>query len=80
MRDAGIGIDAAFLPHVFNRFTQGDGSTVRRHGGLGLGLAIAKGFSDAFGIGLEAATHPEGGAVFTLRFLPELIVAVVPGD
>ena len=78
VRDRGEGLEPGAEPMIFDTFARGKGSD--RHGGSGLGLAIAKGFSDALGIGLEAATHPEGGAVFTLRFLPELIVAVVPGD
>jgi two-component system CheB/CheR fusion protein len=42
VKDSGIGIEPALLPSVFNRFTQGDNTSTRTHGGLGLGLAIVR--------------------------------------
>src|SRR5690606_3175588 len=40
--DTGVGIDAQFLPRLFQRFTQADSSTTRKHGGLGIGLALVR--------------------------------------
>jgi signal transduction histidine kinase len=66
--DTGIGIAPEFLPHVFDRFRQADGSTSRRHGGLGLGLAIADALAKMHGGRLEAKSEGAGqGATFTLR-------------
>src|ERR1700741_487201 len=63
--DTGIGIEPDFLPHVFDRFRQADGSTSRRHGGLGLGLAIADALSKMHGGQLEAQSEGVGqGASF----------------
>jgi len=42
VQDTGIGIEPGFLPYVFDRFRQGDSRSTRRHGGLGLGLAITR--------------------------------------
>ena len=66
--DTGVGIEPEFLPHVFDRFRQADGSTSRRHGGLGLGLAIADALAKLHGGRLEAESEGVGhGATFTLR-------------
>ena len=65
--DTGVGIEPEFLPHVFDRFRQADGSTSRRHGGLGLGLAIADALAKMHGGQLEAQSGGVGqGATFTL--------------
>jgi PAS domain S-box-containing protein len=65
--DTGRGISPDFLPFVFDRFRQADSSTTRQHGGLGLGLAIARHIVEIHG-GTIAATSPgEGqGATFTV--------------
>jgi signal transduction histidine kinase len=73
--DTGIGIAPDFLPHVFDRFRQADSSTTRAHGGLGLGLAIARHFVELHGGMVEAASPgPGGGAAFTVR-LPVAVLA-----
>jgi signal transduction histidine kinase len=67
VEDTGIGIDPAFLPHVFDRFRQADGSTSRLHGGLGLGLAIANALAKLHGGTMAAASGGGSGSRFTLR-------------
>jgi signal transduction histidine kinase len=68
IRDYGEGIDPGVLPHVFERFRQGDGSTTRKSGGLGLGLAIAKHVVEVHGATIEAASSGIGcGSTFTVR-------------
>ena len=66
--DNGPGIDPKFLPHVFERFRQGDGSITRTHGGLGLGLAIVRHLVELHGgtIAVENRTD-DPGATFTIR-------------
>jgi two-component system CheB/CheR fusion protein len=65
--DSGIGIRAEFLPHVFDRFRQGDTGAARRHGGLGLGLSIAKQLVELHGGTITAQSKGEGqGASFTV--------------
>jgi signal transduction histidine kinase len=68
VEDSGIGIAPEFLPHVFDRFKQADGSTSRMHGGLGLGLAIAHALAKMHQARLEAASEGVGrGARFVFR-------------
>jgi len=68
VEDTGQGIDAAFLPHVFERFRQADGSTARKHGGLGLGLAIVHHIAGLHGGSVSAESEGVGrGAVFTVK-------------
>jgi PAS domain S-box-containing protein len=67
VQDDGPGIDPAFLPHVFERFRQGDASSTRPHGGLGLGLAIVRHLVELHGGTVDAANRVDGtGAIFRL--------------
>jgi PAS domain S-box-containing protein len=66
--DTGAGIEPEFIPHVFERFRQGDTSTTRDHGGLGLGLAIARHIVEAHG-GVLMATSEGRGRGATFRFI-----------
>jgi CheY-like chemotaxis protein len=66
--DSGAGINPDFLPYVFERFRQADGSTTRAHGGLGLGLAIVRHLVELHGGVASADSEGLGrGATFTVR-------------
>jgi len=66
--DSGIGISPDFLPNVFDRFRQADGTLTRSYGGLGLGLAIGRHLVELHGGSIFAASDGEGrGATFTIR-------------
>jgi len=66
--DTGVGIPAAFLPHVFDRFRQAEATTARRFGGLGLGLAIVKQLVHLHGGSVQAASSGENsGSTFIVR-------------
>jgi PAS domain S-box-containing protein len=78
--DTGAGIDADFLPHVFERFRQADISTTRRHTGLGLGLAIVRHLVELHGGTVRAESEGEGrGASFVVE-LPSAPVDAVDSD
>jgi PAS domain S-box-containing protein len=68
--DTGIGIAPDFLPHVFDRFRQADSQTTRRHGGLGLGLAIARYFVEQHGGEIRADSPGVGGGTTITIHLP----------
>ena len=68
VNDSGQGISPDLLPHIFDPFRQGDVSITRRHGGLGLGLAIAKHLVELHGGTIRAESDGEGrGAKFVVR-------------
>jgi CheY-like chemotaxis protein/nitrogen-specific signal transduction histidine kinase len=68
VRDNGEGIRKEFLPHVFERFRQGDSTSTRAHGGLGLGLSIVRHLVELHGGQVSAESDGEGrGSTFTVR-------------
>ena len=81
--DSGDGIEKDFLPFVFDRFRQADGGATRRHGGLGLGLAIVRNLVELHGGSVSVKSEGSGkGAAFTVR-LPvktEDTETVTPSD
>ncbi len=75
VKDTGVGIKEEFLPHVFDRFRQADASSIRKFGGLGLGLAIVRHITEMHGGTVAVESEGEGkGSTFTVR-LPLLIAS-----
>ena len=71
--DTGAGIDPEFLPHVFDRFSQADTSSTRRHGGLGIGLALVRNLTELHGGRVRAHSDGPGtGSTFEVELpLPQ---------
>ncbi|MGI8493701.1 MAG: hybrid sensor histidine kinase/response regulator, partial [Pyrinomonadaceae bacterium] len=73
--DSGVGIKKEFLPHVFDRFRQADASSIRKFGGLGLGLAIVRHLTEMHGGTVQVNSDGENqGSTFTVKLpliLPE---------
>ena len=67
IEDTGPGVPPEFLPRIFERFSQADGSSTRKHGGLGLGLAIVRHLVELHGGTVSAANGEAGGAVLTVQ-------------
>jgi PAS domain S-box-containing protein len=65
--DSGPGIENEFLPYVFDRFRQGDSSTTKKFGGLGLGLAIVRQLTELHGGTVEVSNRSNSGAIFTVK-------------
>jgi CheY-like chemotaxis protein len=87
IRDTGIGIAPEFLPHVFDRFRQGDAGTTRERGGLGLGLSISRQLIEMHGGTIVGASAGLGaGSTFTVslpiaaeqRAAPAVVTTVYP--
>jgi signal transduction histidine kinase len=77
--DTGIGFDQSFAGHIFEPFRQADPSTRREHGGLGLGLSIARHLIELHGGSMTASSEGVGrGARFTVMLPAARVVSAVP--
>jgi two-component system sensor histidine kinase SenX3 len=67
VRDRGPGIPKDQLQHIFDRFQRADASRSRETGGYGLGLAIARAMTEAYGGSIAAESQPGEGTIFSVR-------------
>ena len=81
IQDTGVGIDQATADGLFQRFSQADGSTTRRFGGAGLGLAITRRLAILMGGDVGFCSPPEGGSLFWLEIAaPPASEAAAPDE
>lgn len=78
VQDSGIGMDEALLARLFQRFSQGDSSSSRRHGGTGLGLEISRNLARAMGGDIRVNSQPGEGSCFVLELPLQACEAPVP--
>ena len=79
--DTGVGISPDFLPHIFQRFRQADGSTTRVHGGLGLGLSLVRHMVELHGGSIEAESDGQNqGATFRVSLPIALTATIEPAE
>jgi PAS domain S-box-containing protein len=76
--DSGCGIEPDFLPRLFERFTQADGSPTRRYGGLGLGLSICRTLVEMHGGEIQAHSDGSGQGSTFLVVLPSVVSGEAP--
>jgi signal transduction histidine kinase len=75
--DQGPGIPPDLLPHIFEPFWQADRTSTRRHGGLGLGLAIVRRIVELHGGEIDAHSQSDRGTTFTIRVPLEPVAATL---
>lgn len=74
IRDTGSGMDEAQCGRLFQRFSQVDASSTRKHGGTGLGLAISKGLSEAMGGAISVTSRAGFGSTFSFHVSAPMVV------
>jgi len=80
VRDRGRGVDPAVADRIFDTFVRGETGLTAEHGGVGLGLSIAQGFTEAHGGRVTFSDPSDGpGAVFTIS-LPAETIVIEPAD
>ena len=76
--DSGVGIAPEWLDGLFEKFVQGDASATRRHGGVGLGLAICRSLAELMGGTISVSSVQDKGSLFTVNLPMERLAAPAP--